>query len=172
MSTSPLEHADVGLPVLEAIEPPGSDEPTSESLQRQLAARRQRHGTMLLAAMVVVVLALMLEVAGDERVTLGGIPLPPTCASRSLFDVDCPGCGLTRSFVLLAHGDWTGAWRMHRLGWLLAMLTLVQFPYRIAALRFPDRELLGTLFPKLVGYLLIGLLIGNWLLNLLSRVAA
>ena len=120
---------------------------------------------MLLAATAVILLAGALTVVEGDRVALAGVRLPPTCASRSIFGVNCPGCGLTRSFVLLAHGDWSAAWQMHPLGWLLGLATVAQLPYRIAALRFPNQEPLGTLFPKFFGYLLIGLLIGNWLLE-------
>jgi hypothetical protein len=85
--------------------------------------------------------------------------------SQELFGVRCPGCGLTRSFVCLAHGDWAAAWAYHRLGWLLAAAVLIQWPYRLVSLRRPDQRPLGTWLPKMFGYLLIAALFGNWLLE-------
>jgi hypothetical protein len=130
----------------------------------------RRHYEMLLISLAVVVLALAFQVRPDERVVVSGwadYPLPPTCMSREWFGVKCPGCGLTRSFVYLAQGDWTAAWQAHRLGWLMAAAVLLQFPYRIIALCRGGRSPLGHWLPKLFGYALIALLVGNWLLELL-----
>lgn len=126
---------------------------------------------MLGLAALVVVLSCVLQVTPDERVAMAGFgkyPLPPLCPSRTMFGVNCPGCGLTRSFVHLAHGDWQASVTTHRVGWLLMVALLLQVPYRIAALRFPDSEVLGTRFPQLFGHFLIALLIGNWLYNVMT----
>src|SRR5260370_1141179 len=77
-----------------------------------------------------------------------------------------PGRGLTRSFVHLAHGDWLAAWRCHRLGWLLALAVLLQLPYRVLALRRADKPLLGPSGCRRIAWLLVFLLIGNWLFDL------
>jgi hypothetical protein len=137
-----------------------------------LAARRARHREMLLVATVTVVAACLLQVRSDDRVALrmlDSLPLPPTCLSQQIFGVKCPGCGLTRSFVDLAHGDWECAWKHHRLGWLLALAVLLQFPYRILSLRHPDQQLLGSWLPKAFGYALIASLMGNWLLEIVGH---
>jgi len=131
---------------------------------------RRRHREMLAIAAAVTVLSFALQIRSDGRVTPAGLtycPLPPTCLSNELFGVKCPGCGLTRSFVCLAHGHWHEAWSYHRLGWLLAAAVLIQWPYRIMSLRRPDQRLLGTWLPKLFGYLLIAALIGNWLAEMI-----
>jgi hypothetical protein len=70
------------------------------------------------------------------------------------------------SLVYLAHGDWEASCRMHRIGWLMALAVLLQFPYRIVALRRADRQFLGHWFPTAVGFTLIVLLVGNWLWDL------
>ncbi len=133
--------------------------------------RRERHWTMLLVACFVLVMSFVLRMNDEGRVVVGfnsGCPLPETCLSHSLFNVSCPGCGLTRSFVCLAHGDWESSLRMHRIGWILALAIALQFPYRIVSLRRPGKEVLGTLAPRLFGHLLIALLIGNWVFNLVA----
>ena len=61
--------------------------------------------------------------------------LPQTCFSRSWLGVKCPGCGLTRSIIHLAEGDWQASWRDHRLGGLFAIVIALQIPYRLLALR-------------------------------------
>lgn len=41
---------------------------------------------------------------------------PSMCPFRTLSGWPCPGCGLTRSLVLCAHGDWAQAFVFHPLG--------------------------------------------------------
>jgi hypothetical protein len=54
--------------------------------------------------------------SGETSLKLLKMPLPGMCLSRRIFGVNCPGCGLTRSFVSLTHGDWRLAFHFHRLG--------------------------------------------------------
>jgi hypothetical protein len=128
---------------------------------------RRRHFEMLAVATVVLVAALLLEVRSDQRVAfLSCYRLPELCLSRSAFGIECPGCGLTRSIVLLTHGDWRGSLAMHRLGWLVALTLLFQFPYRLVALTcWNPSPGVQKLFHGF-GYLLILLLVGNWLVGL------
>ena len=123
---------------------------------------------MLVIVSVVVVLSVLLQVLPDQRVAFRfwpDWPLPATCLSRSLLGVSCPGCGLTRSFVHLAQGDPCAAWQAHRLGWLLALAVLLQFPYRLTALLANREQPLGRQVPRLFSGLLIVLLIANWVLQ-------
>jgi hypothetical protein len=123
---------------------------------------------MLVVAFFVVMLSFLLQVGDGGRVAyrdLPQYPLPPMCGSNAWFGVKCPGCGLTRSFIHLAHGNWAASYRCHRLGWLMAAAILLQFPYRILSIRRNRRPLLGTVFPQVFGYFLIAVLIGNWLVE-------
>jgi hypothetical protein len=125
---------------------------------------------MLAASALIVVLSFLLQVRSDDRVSLVGLPqypLPHTCPARALFHINCPGCGLTRGFIHLAHARWRDAWQCHRLTMVLAASVLLQFPYRLISLCRPDGRWLGAWFPPLFGYTLIALLIGNWLLDFL-----
>lgn len=125
------------------------------------------HWEMLTISLVVLIFSLLLEVRADDRVAFlawRSRPLPEVCACRALLGIPCPCCGLTRSLVHLAHGRWAQSWQAHHLGWLLAGALLFQFPYRIAALRWPGRAFLGERFPRWCGPALIALLIANWML--------
>jgi hypothetical protein len=130
----------------------------------------RRHRQMLVASILVLALSLLLQVQGGDRVAfslLPNWPLPPSCLSRTLFGIDCPGCGLTRSFVYLAHGDWRASLAKHRVGWLLALAVMLQIPYRLAGILGRNPRPLGRRFPKLFGMMLIVVLIGNWVLRML-----
>ncbi len=91
------------------------------------------HAIVLAVASLVVLLSFLLQVRPDGRVHFRFAPenpLPHLCASRMLFDAECAGCGLTRSFIHLAEGEWLKSWNIHRAGWLIALLVAVQVPYR------------------------------------------
>jgi len=132
-------------------------------------ALTRRHREMLVVACLVVILCFVLRVRPDERVQVAGLSrltLPPTCLSNELLRVRCPGCGLTRSFLCVARGDWAASWRYHRVGWLLALMVVLQLPYRLLALRRADKDPLGPKLRRLIPYLLIALLLANWLFDL------
>ncbi|MEO9322354.1 DUF2752 domain-containing protein [Nocardioides sp. C4-1] len=49
---------------------------------------------------------------------------PVVCPFRRLTGLPCPGCGLTRSWVYLAHGRWDDAYSAHPFG-IVAMAAAV-----------------------------------------------
>src|SRR5262249_21261909 len=66
---------------------------------------------VLVVAVGVVALAFLLRVRSDQRVEFRGLPgvaLPHVCAARVWLGLSCPGCGLTRSVISVAEGDWHG----------------------------------------------------------------
>lgn len=61
---------------------------------------------------------------GAESVRLFGLEIPVACSLRAVTGFPCPGCGLTRAFVFLAHGRFAEGVAIHPiaplvLGWLL-----------------------------------------------------
>jgi hypothetical protein len=108
---------------------------------------------------------------GDGRVAFRGLeryPVPETCLAHGLFGVDCPACGLTRSFICLARGDWPAAFAYHRLGWMMAVAVLLQVPYRTLCLL--THRSLPARPASIFGYLLIAALLINWALHPLVHV--
>ena len=144
--------------------------------QNDTSSRFRRHREMLAIACVAGILAFALQELPGGQVSFRGltrIPLPQTCFSRSWLGLKCPGCGLTRSIIHLAEGDWEASWRNHRLGSLMAVVILLQIPYRLLALRRLDRPLIGPQWQVVLAYALIALLLGNWLFELAAgRLAA
>jgi len=122
---------------------------------------------LCLVAVAVLVVAFCLQVLPDgNRVSLrnaSDAKLPPVCFSRTYLGIKCPGCGLTRSFVHLAHGDVYSSLGAHRLGWLVFALTLAQIPYRLHLLLRPGKSQALLLFARWVGRVLLVLLLANWL---------
>jgi hypothetical protein len=133
------------------------------------ARRIRRIREMLVLAVVVSFAAPLLRVYPEGRVGAfwsADLLLPPLCFVREWFGFNCPGCGLTRSFVYLAQGDWAASWRAHRLGWLLAGLVLLQLPYRGLELLRPHRRVLSPRLAGWVSRVLIALLVLNWVVGL------
>ena len=114
-------------------------------------------------------LACALRVLPDGRVAFDGAtnyPLPESCMTWKWFGMRCPGCGLTRSFIYLAHGDWRASLAVHRVGWVLALAVLAQLPYRAASLAWPQREFFSRRSRDLFGTALIVVLLVNWVWNI------
>lgn len=99
-------------------------------------ARMVFHLVMLGVAVPVLALSFLLDVQGPSQVVLPwlGIPLPPTCGMQRMWNLDCPGCGLTRSFITLAHGDLSASLAYNPAGVLVFAFVAFQIPYRLAQL--------------------------------------
>lgn len=108
-----------------AGEPARPARPSARTVDREVLA----------VALVVLLLAAALQVTpAKDGVILLGWRLPEVCGSKRLLGVDCPGCGLTRSFVVGVRGDLAEATRLHPLGAVLLLFTAAQVPYRAARL--------------------------------------
>ena len=62
------------------------------------------------------------------------------CYFRKITGLDCPGCGLTRGFIAFCHADFTEAFRVNALTYLVAPF----FAYRLI------RALSATIFRKYI----------------------
>lgn len=130
----------------------------------------------------VLVLALScLMGTGEQRKVLlpwSGIALPETCQFHRLFGLDCPGCGLTRSFIHISHGELMAAWQLNPLGLVLYTYVALQVPQ--ALLRWLNVEYRrgwlsdGRLanWTRMNEWALIGILIGlviQWMFRMIGR---
>jgi hypothetical protein len=84
----------------------------------------------LSVATLLVALALDISEQGRVVIPIVDISLPGVCAYQQLTGQHCPGCGLTRCFVALAHGDAAGAWSYNAVGVVFFFVVLFQIPYR------------------------------------------
>lgn len=65
------------------------------------------------------------------KVTLLGYTVPSLCMFHNITGLDCPGCGITRSFIFALHGQWYGSYLMHLWGIPLAAIVTFQIPYHL-----------------------------------------
>lgn len=101
----------------------------------KLATRWWFGHTLVLGLSVGVLVLAVLMTPSDEILQLFGFDVPMMCAFRAYTGYPCPGCGLTRSFVFLAHGQPLSAAWMNPMGPPLFLLMLSQIPYRVWRLR-------------------------------------
>ena len=131
----------------------------------------------LLGSLLCLVLASCMHVGSDRRVYLLGMsqPVPETCMTYTRFGIDCPGCGLTRTFVHLTHGQFADAWRLNPVGWLVFLFACVQIPPGTAQVVFRSRarwvEAWGMWNDWATAFLVIALVL-QWLVRLGQRTIA
>lgn len=83
---------------------------------------------LVICAAVVVAAATMTPT--DTVVSVFGYEIPILCGFRRLTGIPCPGCGLTRSFVYLAHGHPIDAFRMNVFGPFVFAFVAGHVPFR------------------------------------------
>ena len=103
---------------------------------------------------------------GEAGLSLLGYRWPFTCWLYETIGIRCALCGMSRSFVALAHGDLSAALRFHRLGPAVFALFCLQVPYRLYALALRPKPMNAWLSRLHVGLVtLIGVAVFvNWTL--------
>jgi hypothetical protein len=151
-------------------------EPADGPLRREAAraSAARYHRTFLIVSLAVVIVSALLGHTGDGRVKLPlvGVVAPSFCFWRQTTGVDCPGCGLTRCFVAMAHADWARAWHFHPMGMVLFVVMLAQLPYRAVQLRRLARgqdELRHPALDAILWLLVAGFFV-QWLLKISGLV--
>lgn len=151
------------------------DRPDYLNQDASLPRREYKHWVYLVIAGIVIAAAFSLHLQSVTTVVFTAVPsisLPRMCSVRTWFGFDCPGCGLTRSFVSFAHGDLHAAMSFHPLGIPLAILVMAQIPYRLyclASIRFNgiDPEVkLPYLY--IIPRAILALLLAHWVLRMIA----
>mgnify|MGYP002778380261 CR=1 FL=1 len=88
------------------------------------------------------------------------------CTFKNVFGIPCPGCGLTRSFVAIARGQWAESFAWHPLGPLLWLGVAIYFVASLyfALFRAPFRVSMRLQLGAVLGVLLA--LFAVWILRL------
>lgn len=119
-------------------------------------------------------MAACMHVGDNRKVYLLGLsqPIPETCMTYNRFGIDCPGCGLTRTFIHLTHGQFGDAWRLNPVGWLVFFFAFVQIPFATAQLVFrirsPTVEAWGKWNDWATAFLVIALVL-QWVVRMGER---
>lgn len=128
---------------------------------------RRHHRDYLILTAIVLGLSVILANDAANDVRLAGWKLPPMCPMKFVTGIDCPGCGLTRAFVAIGHGDLAESYHWHRVGLALYVVALYQLVYRPLMI-WRGLERPGGAVARVhawVGRALIAALVLNWLWN-------
>lgn len=120
-------------------------ESASQTAKRTKAIQRTQVAATwfwLVASMAILVCSFMFEVAGDRRVVVRGwgAQLPESCSMYARFGINCPGCGLTRSFVHMSAGEIGKALKVNPVGIVGYLFLLMQIPIASALLLSPEKR--------------------------------
>ena len=131
---------------------------------------RLHHTLLLIGSMIVLFLSLTMSLRDERLVTLPlfSQPLPHACFFYRTTGLDCPGCGLTRSFISFGHGDLAASWRFNPAGPIMFLIMVAQIPYRACQLWRIQRgkpELYLVSF-YWIAWLVTATLLGQWLIRL------
>lgn len=129
-----------------------------------------QHRVFLALSVAVVAASLLLGVGDSNKVVLPVVeaPLPSVCQLKNITGLDCPGCGLSRSFINIAHGDLHAAWGHNPAGGLVFLFVLAQIPYRCAQLWRIRRGLPELNWPRLSNWsigIVCTALVAQWLVK-------
>lgn len=83
------------------------------------------------------------------------------CPIRTLFGVNCPGCGLTRAFLAALHLDFKRAFSLHPLFWLVGP----EAAYCCVLYLFPNLPIRNRKAELIVGAVTVLLLIAVWIIR-------
>ena len=89
------------------------------------------HAIFFCMGVAVIGMSFLMKSTGQTSVYLPGASysLPELCTAKRMFGVPCPGCGLTRSFVSLSHGQFSRAWGFNPASFLLYPFVFAQIPW-------------------------------------------
>lgn len=95
----------------------------------------------------------------------------PLCGAKHFLGCDCPGCGMTGSFVALMHGNIRASIDSHPLGTVVVAWLVYSFGRALTGVvqgRMPAR-LLSQKYRDVVMYVFLAALILQWVVKLLIR---
>jgi hypothetical protein len=128
------------------------------------------HVVLLSICAAVIILSMLLTVRGEQFVVIPFVnaTLPEMCSFKRVVGLDCPGCGLTRCFISLGHGDVPSALHFSPVGVIFFAVVLIQVPYRLIQIMrlwqgHPELRLASLGF-WLLALVAVGL-IGQWIVK-------
>jgi len=155
-------------PAVVAIHPVAATVPTPPSPRAHHDALL--HVVLLVLSAGVLLWALLLKTDGSAVfVPFWNQPLPETCFLRRFTGLACPGCGLTRCFIAIAHGDLPAAWSFNPAGLWLFVIIAAQLPlrsYQLWRINHGRRELPLAHLGAIALLIFLVALIAQWLVRL------
>jgi len=132
----------------------------------------RNHLYILIFCSTILLLSFFLTIDGGSNVCLpilNKYPIHGICLFKEIFGIDCPTCGLTRSFISISHLHFENAWDFNRASIFIYVFVLFQIPYRICLI-WKKQGLITDNYLKTsrsYSYVVAIILIANWFLELI-----
>jgi hypothetical protein len=156
---------DATHPGLRVLAQPPREEVTSRPRVEKpnLGDGLRREGALLVLTSLVIGLSFGMTVLKSR-----GLWVSIPCLFNKITGLPCLTCGLTRSFSLTAHGQFTAAFRMHLLGPLLFALTVGLSAYLVVSLvsRYRIRFQLSPGARRFAFFSVLGIFVACWVIKL------
>ena len=72
--------------------------------------------------------------------TTGSLPQVEVCSFKRVLGVPCPGCGLTRAFCSISHGQFGNAWNFNPFAYVFYSIAVYMVLRPLLKLKFPKME--------------------------------
>jgi hypothetical protein len=107
--------------------------------RRAYASSRHTFGPLVIGGAAFLLLRILPQ---PQAGSIAGLPSP--CPFFHLTHLPCPLCGMTRSLVCTAHGDWSSAFWWHPLGPILLLCGAIWWLLTLFLVLYPARQQLFT----------------------------
>lgn len=138
--------------------------------EKTISPDKSTHWFYLIVILIFLILPFFISYTSDRAgpPKIFSMELPSACLSHEIFNSPCPGCGLTRSFILITHGQIRKSCKLHRLGLLVYLFFILLAGYRIYCLRHPGKELHPVVaeLQFILPFTLLCLLLINWCIGI------
>lgn len=134
-----------------------------------LRPEKGRDGSRTKESLTLVILGILFLLSRSLNIeTVEGIPL---CLFYQTTHLECPGCGLIRSFISLSHGRLLDAVRWNAMGPLICLFS-ISYGIRSIKILLGKSPLSFSIPPGSLGYRLFGLLfLGQWIFKLVKGLS-
>ena len=118
--------------------------------ENRLLVRKMTFDQWLILAVAVtgLVVSFLLQVKADDSASVYirfvDAKIPGMCFSKSFFDQECPGCGITRSIVCLSQGELTRSLRFNVAGIFLYVYALGYIAFSLTRSKIPVHHFLHS----------------------------
>ncbi|HEM49107.1 MAG TPA: DUF2752 domain-containing protein [Caldithrix sp.] len=128
---------------------------------KPLTGRQKRNNVAWIFGLIVILAYSVFVNPAQSNIT--------TCRFHELTGLDCPTCGISRSFYAITHFNFKDAFTYHLFGPLLFLIFLLLLAFFLVELVFEKAIKIKSLFIKLKWF--AGLLIGFWIITWIFKIS-
>lgn len=137
---------------------------------RKLSPEFYLHLTFFVMALIVIAMSFAMTVTGTRFVYFPGalLPVPESCTTRLFFGIDCPGCGMTRAFISISHGQFAQAWNFNPASFIAYFFVAVQLPWQLLQMHriWQGRSAIESIWIYVLPIAMAAAMVIQWLIRL------